>query len=52
MEGLSVNPHKTTMVAFTNKKTLIVENIRFFNWVFACSENVKYLTVFFDSKLN
>ena len=29
-EGLSVNPQKTTMVAFTNKRTLIVENISFF----------------------
>ena len=26
----SVNPQKTTMVVFTNKKTLIAENISFF----------------------
>ena len=29
MESLSVNPQKIRMVAFTNKKTLVVENIRF-----------------------
>ena len=51
-EGLSVNPQKTTMVAFTNKRTPVVENIRFFNGALACSENVKYLGVIFDSKLN
>ena len=51
-EGLSVNPQKTTMIAFTNKKTLVVDNIRFFNRILSCSENVKYLGVFFDSKMN
>ena len=50
-EGLSVNPQKTTMVAFTNKKT-VVENIMFLNWVLDCSENIKYLGMLFDSKLN
>ena len=34
------------------QKTLIAENIRFFNRVLGRSENVKYLRVFFDSKLN
>ena len=40
------------MIAFINKKTLVAENIRLFNRVLACSENVKFLGVFFDSKLN
>ena len=45
IEVFSVNPQKTTITAFTNKKTL-VNNIRFFNRVLSCSENVKYLGVF------
>ena len=39
------------MIAFTNK-TLIVDNIRFFNKAFSCSENIKYLGMFFDFKIN
>ena len=40
------------MIAFINKKTLVAENIRLFNRVLAFSENIKFLGVFFDSKLN
>ena len=32
-KSLSVSPEKNIIVAFTNKKILIVENIRFFNKV-------------------
>ena len=42
-EGLSVNSQETTMIAFTNNRTLVVENIRFFRRVLDCFENVKYL---------
>ena len=52
IKGLSVNPQKTTTIAITNMKTLVVDNIRFFNRMLSCPVNVKYLGVFSDSKMN
>lgn len=50
--GLSVNPQKTTMVAFTRKTTSLNINIKFFNQTLICSDEVKFLGVFFDKRLS
>ncbi|PZO93157.1 MAG: hypothetical protein DI617_09050 [Streptococcus pyogenes] len=50
--GLSVNPQKTTMVAFTKRKLLNLKRITFFNQVLVCSDEVKFLGVYFDRNLN
>ena len=51
-EGLTVNPQKIIMVTFTNRMTLIPQSTRFFNKILMFSENVTYLGIYFNSKMN
>ena len=50
--GLSVNPLKTTMVAFTKKRILNLKDICFFGQKLTCSKEVKFLGIYFDMGLN
>lgn len=46
--SLSVNPAKTTMVAFTRKKNIEVSLVTFYGQTLQCSREVKYLGVILD----
>lgn len=51
--GLSVNPNKTTLVLFTNKRRITgVRPLCFFGSEVCVTDQVKYLGVILDSKLN
>lgn len=50
-EGLTVNPAKTTMVAFTRKRSPNFGDIFFYGKSLAFASDVKYLGIFLDEKL-
>nr|XP_042904640.1 uncharacterized protein LOC122270622 [Parasteatoda tepidariorum] len=50
--GLSVNPSKISYVAFTRKRQLDLGNVYYLDHKLELTEKVKFLGVYFDSKLN
>lgn len=50
--GLSANPAKTSLVAFTNKKVLNLKDIFFCGVRLEHSTEVKFLGIYFDNHLN
>ena len=51
-EGLNVNPSKTTIVPFTRRRKVMLNNISLKGELLKLSDNVKYLGVLLDKKLN
>ncbi|XP_055632100.1 uncharacterized protein LOC129771961 [Toxorhynchites rutilus septentrionalis] len=51
-EGLSINPHKTTVVPFTRRRKMKIPDLHLLGTKIVFSPKVKYLGVTLDSKLN
>ncbi|XP_011313251.1 uncharacterized protein [Fopius arisanus] len=50
--GLKVNPRKTEMVLYTDKRKLVVKPPSIYNTVLSFSEDVKYLGLWIDRRLS